>query len=164
MIDRIKGWLRESPIRVVVAMVLWTLLLLFGLIHQARADGPSLIVLGKSFHFGGNTNGLNGSNPGLGIEYAKGPWFVGGLTYYDSYRKQAASAYVGYRYTFFTEGEWRAFASLRGGYIHGSGFNGPMVLPTVGITYKHASLEVMYIPKVSNSTVNVIGLFGRWEF
>jgi hypothetical protein len=138
--------------------------ILFAIPTAVWADGPSLLVLGHSFHFGGNTNGLNGNNPGLGLEYSKGPWFAGGLTYYDSYRKQAYAGYLGYRYSVPLAGDWTAFASLRGGYIHGSGFNGPMVLPTVGLKYKHAAVEVMYIPKVNAKTVNVIGVFGRWEF
>lgn len=143
--------------------------ILLGISTPVLADGPSLLVLGKSFHFGGNTSGLNGTNPGLGIEYSwsapdRVSYFVGGLTYYDSYRKQAYAGYAGVRYTLPLGGPWSVSASLRAGYINGSGFNGPMVLPTIGIGYRNVSLEVMYIPKVNNRTVNVIGIFGRWEF
>ena len=131
----------------------------------ALADGPSLIVLGHSYHFGGNTHGLNGNNPGVGLEYSSGPWFGGGLTYYDSYRKQAYAAYLGYRYSIPVAGQWSAFVSARVGYLNGSGFHGPMVLPTAGFQYgKHAAIELMYIPKVNARTVNVIGVFGRWDF
>ena len=143
--------------------------ILLGISTPSWADGPSLLVLGKSFHFGGNTSGLNGTNPGIGAEYAWGPtnglsWFSGALTYYDSYRHQAYAGYAGVRYSLPLVGGTSAFASLRAGYINGSGFHGPMVLPTVGIQYRNVALEVMYIPKVNNRTVNVIGLFGRWDF
>ena len=134
---------------------------------SAFAQHAELVVLGKSFHFGqsGPHYDYNGFNPGLGIEYR---WdnglFVGGMTYYDSFRKQAFAAYGGYQYTIPVTGNWSVFGALRAGYIHGSGFNGPMAMPSVGVTYKRVSIEATYIPKVNARTTNVVGVFARWSF
>jgi len=134
----------------------------------AKAEGhPEVVALGKSWHFGqsGNHYDYNGSNPGIGVEYR---WdnglFVGGMTYYDSFRKQAYAAYGGYQYTVPVTGNWSVFAAVRAGYLNGSGINGAMAMPSVGVTYKRLSIEATYIPKVSHDTVNVVGLFARWRF
>lgn len=135
----------------------------FASIAHAEAD---LILLGKSFHFGPNSNGLNGNNPGIGLEYRPSGhhWFVGALTYYDSYRQQAYAGYVGYQYDVPIGGGWTAFGSVRAGYLNGSGFHGPVAFPTVGVQYKRVALEVLYIPRVGGNTTNVVGLFGRVRF
>lgn len=124
------------------------------------------VVLGKSWHFGSETSySYNGVNPGIGLEYRlDNGFFVGALTYRDSYRQQAYAAYAGYQYTQHVSGPWSVFAAVRAGYLHGSGFNGPMLMPTVGVQYERLSIELEYIPKIGRGRVNEIGIFGRWRF
>lgn len=126
----------------------------------------SLLVLGHSWHFGSGSEGMNADNYGIGVEYGNGSWFGGALTYRDSFRETAYAAYGGYRYAFTSMG-WHGITpvvAVRAGYIHGSGFNGPMVLPTIGLQYKRVAIEAMFIPKVNARTVNVIGVFARINF
>jgi hypothetical protein len=155
-----------------------TLAALALLSSPVMADEPhfEMVLMGKSWHFGykvpANTPTMhywgpnyNNYNPGIGIEYRwPSGFFVGAITYYDSFRKQAISAYGGYQYTHRVSEDWSVFAALRAGYLHGSGINGPVALPSVGVQYKKVSIELEYIPKVRSDGVNVIGVFGRWEF
>jgi hypothetical protein len=137
-------------------------LALFVTTAHAETD---VLLMGHSWHFGPNSEGLNGDNYGAGLEYRSDRgWFVGGLAYRDSYRKQAYAGYVGYQYEVFQRGNWGAFVAVRAGYINGSGFHGAMVLPTVGVKYGRFAAEVLYIPRVGGHTTNVIGLFGRIAF
>lgn len=142
-----------------------SLLILFS--SSAFAQHVEGVVLGKSWHFGAPAQhyDYNEFNPGVGIEYRwDNGWFVGGMTYYDSFRKQAIAAYGGYQYTMHVKGDWSVFAALRAGYLHGSGINGPMAMPSVGVTYKRVSIETTFVPKVSQDTTNVIAVFARWRF
>lgn len=144
--------------------VLILLALLSGTVGAQSFEG---VVLGKSFHFGssGSHYNYNETNPGIGLEYRwENGFFVGGMTYYDSFRKQAIAAYGGYQYTMHISGDWSAFAAVRAGYLHGSGINGPMAMPSIGVTYKRLSIETTFVPKVSHDTVSVIGIFARWRF
>jgi hypothetical protein len=132
--------------------------------QAARAE-TDLLVLGHSWHFGPNSQGLNGDNYGLGLEYrSERGWFAGGLTYRDSYRNQAYAGYVGYQYDVPIKNGWTAFGAIRAGYINGSGFHGIMAFPTVGVQYKRVAVEVLYIPRVGGNTTNVVGVFGRIRF
>lgn len=141
--------------------------LVFAAGYAQAEERWEVLVLGKSFHFGQSEPhyDYNGNNPGLGLEYRwNNGFYVGGLSYYDSFRTQAYAAYVGYQYTVALSGNWSIFAALRAGYLNGSGHHGPMALPSVGVTYKRFTLEAEIIPKVSKDTTNVIGLFARWRF
>jgi hypothetical protein len=134
---------------------------------QAQENHWEAVVLGKSFHFGQAEPhyDYNQTNPGIGIEYRwTNGFFVGGMTYYDSFRKQAYAAYGGYQYTIPVTGNWSVFGAVRAGYLNGSGMNGPMAMPSVGVTYKRFSIETTFVPKVSHDTTNVIALFARWRF
>lgn len=126
------------------------------------SDGFDVLVFGKSFHF--PDNHYNQVNPGLGLEYHWDNWFVGGLTYKDSFYKQAYAAYGGYRLPYHINENWSVYASLRVGYLNGSGIHGPVALPTVGITYKRTSVEAMYLPKECGTCSSVLGLFLRISF
>lgn len=142
-----------------------SLLILFS--SSAFAQHVEGVVLGKSWHFGAPAQhyDYNEFNPGVGIEYRwDNGWFVGGMTYYDSFRKEAIAAYGGYQYTMHVKGNWSVFAAVRAGYMHGSGINGPMAMPSVGVTYKRVSIETTFVPKVSQDTTNVIAVFARWRF
>lgn len=130
----------------------------------ARADeGPDLLLFGKSFHYGNDTK-YNEVNPGIGLEYHWDNWFIGALTYKDSYSKQAYSAYGGYRYPWKLNEDWALIASLRVGYLHGSGFNGPVAFPSIGLQYKSVTLETLIVPKTCGSCAGVFGLFMRFSF
>lgn len=126
------------------------------------SDGFDVLVFGKSFHF--PDNHYNQVNPGLGLEYHWDNWFVGALTYRDSFYKQAYSAYGGYRLPYHINEDWSVYASLRVGYLNGSGFHGPVALPTVGVTYKRVSVETLFIPKNCSNCSAVVGLFLRISF
>jgi len=134
----------------------------FALSAHAETD---LLLMGKAFHFGPNSKGMNGTNPGIGLEYrSDNRWFVGALTYYDSYRKQAYAGYVGYQYDVPITANWTAFVAARAGYLHGSGFHSLVVIPTFGVQYKRVAIEAMAIPRFGGTTTNVIGLFARVRF
>lgn len=148
--------------KLIVGLMAALLVLLGATAAHAETD---VLLMGHSWHFGPNSAGLNGDNYGAGLEYRSDRgWFVGGLSYRDSYRKQAYAGYVGYQYEIFQSGNWSPFVAVRAGYINGSGFHGAMVLPTVGVRYGRVSAEVLYIPRVGGTTTNVIGLFGRIAF
>lgn len=124
-----------------------------------------LLIMGKAFHFGANSAGLNEYNPGIGLEYrSEQHWFVGGLTYYDSFRKQAYAGYVGYQYDIPISTNWTVFGALRLGYLNGSGFHGLVAIPTIGVQYKRVALEAMTIPRFRSTDTNCIGLFARVRF
>lgn len=165
----------------------WSLAFVAFLAGYHRADAQEaphveMVIMGKSWHFGGNpittrhvenmryvteSHGYdyNDWNPGLGIEYR---WpnglFVGTLTYLDSYRKQAYAAYAGYQLTHHVSSDWAVFVAGRAGYLNGSGFHGAMFMPTVGVQYKRVSIELEVIPKFTDHGVNEIGMFARWRF
>lgn len=145
-----------------LALFLLTFCLALPICAQAD-EGPDLLLFGKSFHFG-NDHKYNEVNPGIGLEYHWDNWFIGALTYKDSYYKQAYSAYGGYRLPWKLNEDWSVFASIRAGYLHGSGFNGPVAFPTIGVQYKSAALEAMFIPKTCSTCAGVFGLFLRFSF
>ena len=141
--------------------------LLFAAKYAQAESHFEAVLLGKSFHFGQSEPhyDYNGVNPGLGVEYRwDNGFFVGGMTYYDSFRKQAVAGYGGYQYTVPVTGNWAVFGAVRAGYLHGSGINGLMAMPSVGVTYKRLSIETTFVPKVSHDTTNVIAIFARWRF
>lgn len=156
--------------------VMWTsafLAFLAGYHHADAQEAPhfDVVVMGKSWHFGNNVPqgyrgyNFNDYNPGVGLEYRyPGGFFVGALTYHDSYRNQAYAGYVGYQLTHHVSSDWSVFAALRAGYLNGSGFHGAMAMPTVGVQYKRLAVELEVIPKVADHGVNEVGVFGRWEF
>lgn len=135
---------------------------------HAEVDG---LLLGKSWHFGHDVPAgqagynVNQYNWGGGLEYR---WdgtgfFVGGLTYRDTFRQQAYAIYGGYQYTVPLTSNTSVFAAIRAGYVNGSGHHGPGALPSVGVTYKRASIEVTYIPPARDG-YNCIAVFARWRF
>lgn len=137
--------------------------------HKVQAqEAPhfEVLIMGKSFHIFNDTGyHFNDLNPGIGVEYRwPNNWYVGALTYHDSYKKQAYAAYVGYQLTWDVSSNWKLFAAARAGYINGSGFNGPGILPSVGVTYKRLTLEAEIIPKIKSNQSAAIGLFARWRF
>lgn len=138
---------------------------------SARAE-TDLVMLGKSWHFGHQVTAgevgynVNQYNWGGGLEYRFNGtgWFVGGLTYRDTFRQQAYTVYGGYQYTVPISDNWSVFASLRAGYLNGSAHHGPGALPSVGFTYRRASIEAVYIPPAAKEGYNCIAVFGRIAF
>lgn len=134
----------------------------------AHAVDTSVLVYGGSYHFDGHGRhesryDLNERNPGLGLEFEQSGWLAGAGTYKDSYRQQARMAYVGYRWTFGDTQGWHANVALKAGYLRGSGFDGPVALPTVGVGYGPVSLEATVVPrKVSDG--GVIAFWLRYQF
>jgi hypothetical protein len=138
---------------------------------SAHAE-TDLVLLGKSWHFGHQVPAgeagynVNQYNLGGGLEYRFDGtgWFVGGLTYRDTFRQQAYTVYGGYQYTVPISDNWSAFASLRAGYLNGSGHHGPGALPSIGVTYRRVSVEAVYIPPAQKEGYNCIALFARVSF
>ncbi|TSP14028.1 hypothetical protein [Cupriavidus campinensis] len=130
----------------------------------AQAE-TNILLFGTSHHVNshmGHAKGYNEVNPGLGLEWGKEPWwYVGALTYRDSYYKQAYAAYGGVRgkvdlgYDFHLEG------GLRLGYLNGSGWHGAMVMPTIGVGYKNVAMELTFLPPV-NSGKAQDGVIALW--
>ncbi|MFM0174139.1 hypothetical protein PQR33_32965 [Paraburkholderia sediminicola] len=143
----------------------------FGCASSAHAE-TDLVLLGKSWHFGHQVPAgevgynVNQYNWGGGLEYRFNGtgWFVGGLTYRDTFRQQAYTVYGGYRYTMPISDNWSVFASLRAGYLNGSGHHGPGALPSIGVTYRRVSIEAVYIPPAQKEGYNCIAVFGRFAF
>lgn len=131
---------------------------------SCQASEIDALVLGKSWHFGSNRTDdyqPNQWNYGGGMEYRTGPWIVGGLSYRDSFRKDAYAVYGGYEYSV-PVGPINMFVAVRAGYLNGSGYHGLGVLPTIGIGYSRVSLETMYIPRGKNGW-NCVALFLRFK-
>ena len=151
--------------------ILATLIGLGAVTAHAETD---LLLMGKSWHFGHqNAPGeagydVNQYNWGGGLEYRMdgphGQWLLGGLTYRDTFRQQAYALYGGYQFTMPLAYGVSAFAAIRAGYLNGSGWHGPGVLPSFGLTYKRASIEMTYIPPAAKHGYNCIAIFGRISF
>ena len=140
---------------------------------SAHAE-TDLILLGKSWHFGHEVPAgavgynVNQYNYGAGLEYRAptwhGQWMVGGLTYRDTFRQQAYTIYGGYQFTMPVTDNWSVFATVRAGYINGSGHHGPGALPSVGITYKRVSIDATYIPPAAKEGYHCVAVFARIAF
>ncbi|WP_343654521.1 hypothetical protein [Paraburkholderia caribensis] len=138
---------------------------------SAHAE-TDLVVLGKSWHFGHQVPpaevgcNVNQYNWGAGLEHRFDGtgWFAGALTYRDTFRQQAYAIYGGYQYAVPVTDNWSLFATLRAGYLNGSGHHGPGALPSVGITYKRVSIEATYIPPAAKEGYNCIAVFARVAF
>jgi hypothetical protein len=140
---------------------------------SAHAE-TDLVLLGKSWHMGHEVPAgdvgynVNQYNWGAGLEYRQdmwhGQWMVGGLTYRDTFRKQAYTLYGGYQFTVPVSDNWSVFASVRAGYVNGSGHHGPGALPSIGVRYRRVSVEAVYIPPAEKQGYNCIAVFGRIAF
>lgn len=140
---------------------------------SAHAE-TDLLLMGKSWHFGHEVAAghagydVNQYNWGGGLEYRgdawHGQWMVGALTYRDTFRQQAYTVYGGYQFAVPVSTNVSLFATVRAGYLNGSGHHGPGALPSVGITYKRISLEATYIPPAAKDGYHCIAIFGRVAF
>jgi hypothetical protein len=137
----------------------------------AEVDG---LLLGKSYHFGHSVPAgragydVNQYNYGGGMEYRRdtwhGQWLVGGLTYRDTFRQQAYTVYGGYQFTVPVSEHVSVFATVRAGYLNGSGHHGPGALPSIGIQYRRVAIEATYIPPAAKDGYNCVAIFGRIAF
>lgn len=149
--------------------------------HQAHAVeltedvSPShvdFVVPTHSWHIDGRDMApqhWNDWNPGFGIEYrfdASRPdgFFVGALSYKDSYYKFAYTAYGGYRYSLPIGGDFSLDATIRAGYINGSGYTNWGAIPSVGVTYRKTSIELEILPAVKSTQASVLALMFRQSF
>lgn len=133
----------------------------------AHADGFDAVLPIHSWHFDGShmaPQKWNENNFGLGFEYRKDGFFVGALAYHDSYYNIAKTAYVGYTYSYPLENEWSLDATVRAGYIDGSGFHNWGALPSVGVTYKKTSVELEFLPAIKNYQASVLAVMIRQGF
>ena len=140
---------------------------------NAHAE-TDLLLMGKSWHFGHEVApgragyDVNQYNWGGGLEYRgdawHGKWLIGGLTYRDTFRQQAYTVYGGYQFTVPVSTNVSIFATVRAGYLNGSGHHGPGALPSVGITYRRVSLEATYIPPAAKEGYHCVAIFGRIAF
>jgi hypothetical protein len=143
-------------------------LALVGMSAAAVADPITYdaLAFGKSFHVGNHEacGPCNGWNPGLALEARDGNWLVGAGGYRDSYNHFAKMAYVGYSYRHAVSDNWYLGATLRAGYLDGSGFHNWVPLPSVEVGYKRFSVEATYIPAIKSTQCGVIALWGKWAF
>jgi hypothetical protein len=111
---------------------------------------------------------VNQYNYGGGMEYRRdtwhGQWLVGGLTYRDTFRQQAYTVYGGYQFTVPVSEHVSVFATVRAGYLNGSGHHGPGALPSIGIQYRRVAIEATYIPPAAKDGYNCVAIFGRIAF
>jgi hypothetical protein len=152
---------------IIFGAVMATLIVLL-VSEPAQADPVTYdaLVFGKSFHFGDRAacEPCNDYNPGLGLEAHKGPWLVGALDYYDSYRHNAKTGYVGYEYRLPITSDLYVGATVRAGYMGGSGFHNWAALPSVEVGYKAVALEATFIPAIRSNQTNVLALWARYSF
>jgi hypothetical protein len=132
----------------------------------AHAD-TSVLLFGKAWHFDAHTHyNYNQANYGLGLEW--GPhadgWFVGGYALKDSLSQLGYAAYAGYRYEYQLGNGIHLDAAIRAGYIKDAKYSGPGAIPTIGVGYKRAALELAYVPKVNRYQAQALVLFGRFTF
>lgn len=142
-------------------------------LHPAHAGEFDLIIMGHSWHFGhtapryGSAYSPNDWNWGGGAEYRvpawHGQWLAGGLAYRDSFRQQAYAVYGGYQFTQPITTNLAFTATARAGYLNGSGWHGPAVIPSIGLQYKRVAIEATFLPKTGNGW-NAVGVFARLTF
>lgn len=124
-----------------------------------RAAEFSLLIYGASLHSQCEAshihcNSLNGTNPGLGLEWAfsggdeDGRWITRVGSYRDSLKETAYFLAGGYRKEWPVTEHTYAGITLLGGYLNGSGAHGLMALPMLSLGTKDFALEVGYVPKV----------------
>ncbi|MEJ0004414.1 MAG: hypothetical protein WDN30_14325 [Pararobbsia sp.] len=106
----------------------------------------------------------NGWNPGLAVEARDGGFLAGAGGYRDSYNTFAKMAYVGYSYRHAVSENWFVGATVRAGYLDGSGFHNWVPLPSIEVGYKRVSLEATFIPAIKSSQCGVLALWGESEF
>lgn len=142
---------------------------LLGRMTPVHADEVDAIVMGHSWHFGHqhrqyyNDYSPNDWNWGGGLEYRHDGWLIGGLQYRDSFRKHAYTFYGGYQYTVPITTNLAFTATARAGYLNGSGWHGPAIIPSIGFQYKRVGIEATYLPKTGNGW-NAVGVFLRFSF
>ena len=115
-----------------------------------------LDLFGKSYHTNRNYD-WNETNPGagIGIAYAdseNADLFASFGSYKDSYSKQAFYGYVGLRGVFGDRDGLHFTAAIAGGYLNGSGGNGPSIIPIISIGYYIADICAVADPFVNDST------------
>lgn len=135
---------------------------------DARAE-TDMLVFGKSWHHGKQSQYFyNEVNPGLGLEWrrsADSRWIVGGFALEDSRKNIGGAVYGGWRYTYPLTGHWRLEATLRAGWLKDGAYNGPAVLPTIGVGYKRLTIEATYMPSFgSDRSKGAAVVFARWRF
>ncbi len=122
------------------------LLMCFAFIHAEEGKiSPEIFIFGKSYHSNRDVD-WNETNPGLGLGLSgtvskNFDMAIMAGAYKDSYGETAKFAVAGPRYYFY--GDRDAFnmnVGLHIGYLHGSGINGVMAIPVIGIGYDRVTL------------------------
>ncbi|CAM2142749.1 Sn-glycerol-3-phosphate transporter [Pararobbsia alpina] len=134
---------------------------------HAHAGEFDIVAPVRSWHFDGSEMApqhWNENNLGLGAEYRADGFLVGAVAYHDSYYKVAKAAYVGYSYSLPVYGEFAVEATLRAGYINGSGFTNWGALPSVGISYGRTAVELEFLPAIKKTQASVLALMLRRSF
>lgn len=135
---------------------------------SAQAGSFDVAAPIRSWHFDGAAMGpqhWNENNLGLGLEYRlDSGFFAGALAYYDSYYRTAKTAYVGYTYAYRFAGDWVVEATVRAGYIDGSGFHNWGVIPSAGVRYGKTAVELEVLPAIKNTQATVLAVMLRRAF
>jgi hypothetical protein len=133
--------------------------------HAAELTYDTLIF-GESDHIGNKAacEPCNQFNPGLGFEVHDGGWLAGAGGYYDSYRQFAKMAFVGYEVRLPISANWFVGATLRAGYLNGSGFHNWAALPSLEVGYRRFALELTLLPAIHSYQTTVVALWGKVSF
>ena len=124
---------------------------------SATAGAADVLVYGVSHHFGGHvitskpSQDYNERNLGLGLE--AGGFGVG--VYRDSYRNLAKMAYV----THYFGDKDGVQIGIRAGWLDGSGYNGPVAIPTV----RYRFIEGAILPAPTKERDGVAAIWLRFE-
>lgn len=85
---------------------------------------------------------------------------VGGIVYKDSYYKTAYSVYAYKEFAYENNG-YDIGATLKVGYLNGSGYNGVVAIPSLYIRKDGYKLESIIVPKTKNNTGVITFLVGK---
>jgi hypothetical protein len=146
-----------------------------------RPDYLEVYLLGVSHHMDvPEGRSFNETNPGLGIGYSRhyhdlvaadmrawcyGGWSALALAYEDSYSRLATGAAIGGQAGLGSRESWFLEGSLYGGFLRGSGWEGPVVLPILGVGYRWVAIQGAYIPSINsreNDPDSRVSAVGAW--
>ena len=141
-----------------VAPVLLALVALLALASWAGAAEVTADVyaLGVAYHARAADAGAHDLDPGagLGVSVALAPWLDAtglALAYEDSVRRHARAVGVGLRAIAGDRHGFNLTGALLAGRLRGSGYDGDVILPVVGVGYDRMHVEGTYNPGMATA-------------